>query len=198
RAEYRLLLREDNADLRLSPLGYQVGLLSQERYQATERKRQAVNAELERLKATFLRPTPEVNAQLAAAGLPPADDGLNAFKLLQRPQASYELVAALTSPSAPISPEVADQVWIEAHYAGYIAKQRLEVERAQRLEGLTIPAGFDYDAIAGLRNEAREKLVRVRPATVGQASRIYGVNPADVSVLLIHLRRPHPAQATKA
>jgi len=198
RAEYRLLLREDNADLRLSPLGYRVGLLSHERHQATERKRRAVNAELERLKATFLRPTPEVNAQLSAAGLPPVDDGLNAFKLLQRPRASYELVAALTPPPGPISSDVADQVWIEAHYAGYIAKQRLEVERTQRLEDLTIPAGFDYDAVVGLRNEAREKLARIRPATVGQASRIYGVNPADVSVLLIQLRRPHPAQANKA
>ena len=194
RAEYRLLLREDNADLRLSPLGYQAGLLSRERYEATERKRQATPAELERLKATFLRPTPEVNAKLAAAGLPPADDGLNAYKLLQRPQASYDLVATLTPPPAPLPPEVADQIWIEAHYAGYIEKQQREVERIQRLENLAIPPGFDYNTATGLRNEAREKLERVHPATVGQAARIYGVNPADVSVLLVHLRRPHTTQ----
>jgi tRNA uridine 5-carboxymethylaminomethyl modification enzyme len=191
RAEYRLLLREDNADLRLSPLGYQVGLLPHERYQATECKRQAMTAELERLEATFLRPTPEVNAQLTAAGLSPVSDGLNAYKLLQRPEANYELVASLTPPPTPLPPEVVAQVWVKAHYAGYIEKQRREVERARRLEDLTIPPDFDYDAIPGLRNEAREKLDRVRPVTVGQAARIYGVNPADISILLVHLRRLH-------
>ena len=189
RAEYRLLLREDNADLRLSPLGHQAGLLPRQRYEATERKRQATTAELERLKVTFLRPTPEVNAQLTAAGLPPVHDGLNAYKLLQRPEASYGLVATLTPPPAPLSPEIADQVWLEARYAGYIEKQQREVERARRLEDLTIPPDFDYNAMTSLRNEAREKLDRVRPATVGQAARIYGVNPADVSILLVHLRR---------
>jgi tRNA uridine 5-carboxymethylaminomethyl modification enzyme len=191
RAEYRLLLREDNADLRLSPLGYRVGLLPHERYKATERKRQAMTAELERLEATFLRPTPEVNAQLTAAGLSPVSDGLNAYKLLQRPEANYELVASLTPPPTPLPPEVVAQVWVKAHYAGYIEKQRREVERARRLEDLTIPPDFDYNAIPGLRNEAREKLDRVRPATVGQAARIYGVNPADISILLVHLRRLH-------
>lgn len=191
RAEYRLLLREDNADLRLSSLGYQAGLLPRERYEATERKRRTMTAELERLKTTFLRPTPEVNAQLAAAGLTPVGDGLNAYKLLQRPQVSYELVAALTPPPAPLPPDVTDQVWIEAHYAGYIEKQRREVERARRLEDLPIPPDFDYNAITGLRNEAREKLDRIRPATMGQAARIYGVNPADVSILLVHLHRLH-------
>jgi tRNA uridine 5-carboxymethylaminomethyl modification enzyme len=189
RAEYRLLLREDNADLRLSPLGYQVRLLPQERHEATERKRQALTAEIERLRATFLRPTPEVNAQLTAAGLAPAVDGLNAYKLLQRPEVNYAFVATLTPPPTALSPDVADQVWIEAHYAGYIEKQRREVERARRLEDQAIPAGFDYDALTGLRNEAREKLTRVRPATVGQAARIYGVNPADISLLLIYLHR---------
>jgi len=189
RAEYRLLLREDNADLRLSPLGYEIGLLPRARYQAGERKRQAVAAELERLQATYLRPTVEVNDQLAKAGLPPADDGLNAYKLLQRPEASYDLVAALSPPPSSLPPDAAEQVWIEAHYAGYITRQQHQVERARRLEDLAIPPALDYDAIAGLRNEAREKLARVRPATVGQAARIYGVNPADVSVLLVYLRR---------
>ncbi len=189
RAEYRLLLREDNADLRLSPSGYQAGLLPRERYEATERKRHALTAELERLKATFLRPTPQVNARLIAAGLTPADDGLNAYKLLQRPEASYDLVASLTPPPAPLPPDVAEQVWLEAHYAGYVEKQRHEVARARRLEDLAIPHDFDYHALSGLRNEAREKLNRVRPVTVGQAARIYGVNPADISILLVHLRR---------
>ena len=189
RAEYRLLLREDNADLRLSPLGYEIGLLPRERHEAAERKRRAMTAELERLKDTFLPPSSEVNAQLTAAGLLPINDGLNAYKLLQRPETGYELVAALTPPPAPLPPDVAEQVWIEAHYAGYIAKQRREVERARRMEDMSIPPNFDYDSIAGLRTEAREKLNRVRPLTVGQAGRIYGVNPADISVLLVHLRR---------
>jgi tRNA uridine 5-carboxymethylaminomethyl modification enzyme len=189
RAEYRLLLREDNADLRLAPTGHQAGLLSRKRYKAVERKRQAVTAELERLKGTYLRPTPEVNAHLTAAGLSPARESLNAYKLLQRPQISYDLVTTLTPPPTPLPPDVSEQVWIEAHYAGYIEKQRREVERTRRLEDQSIPPDFDYGGIAGLRNEAREKLTRVRPATVGQAGRIYGVNPADISVLLVHLRR---------
>jgi tRNA uridine 5-carboxymethylaminomethyl modification enzyme len=189
RAEYRLLLREDNADLRLSPVGYRVGLLPRERYEAAERQRRAVAAELERLQTASLRPTSEVNARLAAAGLPPISEGLNAYKLLQRPQASYDLVATLSPPPTPLPSDVAGQVWIEAHYAGYIEKQQREVARARRLEDLVIPSDFDYDALVGLRNEAREKLARVRPATLGQAARIYGVNPADVSVLLVHLRR---------
>ena len=189
RAEYRLLLREDNADLRLSPLGYETGLLPRERHELTERKRQAVTAELDRLKTTFLRPTPEVNAQLTAAGLLPVNDGLNTYKLLHRPQANYDLVAALTPPPAPLPPDAAEQVWIEAHYAGYIKKQRREVERNRRLENLKIPPDFDYHTVIGLRNEAREKLIRVRPITIGQAARIYGVNPVDISVLLIYLER---------
>jgi tRNA uridine 5-carboxymethylaminomethyl modification enzyme len=189
RAEYRLLLREDNADLRLSALGYQVGLLPRERYEAAERKREAVNAELARLQETYLPPTREVNARLTDAGQPAIDDGLNAYKLLQRPHAGYDLVAALTPPPSPLPPWVAEQVHIEARYAGYIEKQKREVERAHRLEGLSIPPDLDYDAVTGLRTEAREKLERIRPATVGQAGRIYGVNPADVSVLLVHLKR---------
>jgi len=119
----------------------------------------------------------------------PVNDGLNTYKLLQRPQANYDLVAALTPPPAPLPPDAAEQVWIEAHYAGYIKKQRREVERNRRLENLKIPPDFDYHTVIGLRNEAREKLIRVRPITIGQAARIYGVNPVDISVLLIYLER---------
>ncbi len=189
RAEYRLLLRQDNADLRLSPIGYEVGLLSWERYEAVERKRQAVERELERLRDTWLKPTAEVNARLADFGLEPLEDGVNALHFLRRPEVTYGIIETLSPSPYPLSPEVIQQVTIEAKYAGYIEKQRRQVERVKRLEERCIPQGLDYSRVVGLRNEAREKLMRFRPINVGQASRIHGVNPADISVLLIHLER---------
>ncbi len=200
RAEYRLLLRQDNADLRLSEIGYQAGLLPVERYQAVEAKRQAIRAEIERLAGTWLHPGDRVDPLLVepspTAGdvcLPPdRPDGVNALQLLRRPEVDYDLVAALAPPPQPLSPGVAEQVGIEAKYAGYIDKQRVEVDRFRRLEDWRIPPNFQYEALAGLRAEAREKLACVRPATVGQAARLAGVNPADVSVLLIHLKKIEP------
>jgi len=193
RAEYRLLLRQDNADLRLAEMGYRSGLLPYERYQAVEAKRRAVEGELERLKGTWLRPGDEgVNARLAERGLPPLTDGVNALQFLRRPETDYALLSALIPPPSPLAPEVAEQVQIEAKYAGYIGKQRLEVARFRRLEDRRIPSGVDYGAMVGLRVEAQEKLAYVRPATVGQAARLAGVNPADISVLLVHLKRLEP------
>lgn len=189
RAEYRLLLRQDNADLRLAPIGYQVGLISRERYEATQHKQEAVRRELARLEETWLRPAGEVNAVLAAAGLPPLDDGLNAMALLRRPEAAYALIEALAPPEPRLSPEAAEQVAIEAKYAGYIARQQAEVERIARLEERRIPADFDYQAVPGLRNEAREQLLHYRPLTVGQAMRLSGVTPADVAILMVFLDR---------
>jgi tRNA uridine 5-carboxymethylaminomethyl modification enzyme len=189
RAEYRLLLRQDNADLRLSPIGYEVGLLTRERYEAVERKRQAVERELERLKDTWLKPTAEVNARLADLRLAPLEDGVNALQFLRRPEVTYDVIETLSPAPCPLSSEIVQQVTIEAKYAGYIEKQRRQVERMKRLEERPIPQGFDYARIVGLRNEAREKLMRFRPINVGQASRIHGVNPTDVSILLIHLER---------
>jgi tRNA uridine 5-carboxymethylaminomethyl modification enzyme len=189
RAEYRLLLRQDNADLRLSPIGYEAGLLPRERYEAVERKRQAVERELERLRDTWLKPTAEVNARLADLKLAPLGDGVNALHFLRRPEVTYDLIETLSSAPHPLPSEVAQQVAIEAKYAGYIEKQRRQVERMKRLEERRIPQGFDYVRMVGLRNEAREKLMRFRPVNVGQASRIHGVNPTDISILLIHLER---------
>ena len=189
RAEYRLLLRQDNADLRLTPIGYEVGLVSRARYEKVEAKRAAIAAELARLNATWLRPSAEVNEQLRAAGLPPLNDGANALQLLRRPEVSYELIAKLVPGPASLADEVIEQVSIEAKYAGYIAKQQREVERLRRLEERPIPPDFDYNAVIGLRNEAREKLMHFRPATVGQASRLPGVNPPDISILLVYLER---------
>jgi tRNA uridine 5-carboxymethylaminomethyl modification enzyme len=189
RAEYRLLLRQDNADLRLSPIGCEVGLLPWERYEVVERKRQTVERELERLRDTWLKPVAEVNARLADLQLAPLEDGVNALHFLRRPEVSYDLVETLSPAPYPLSPEVIQQVTIEAKYAGYIEKQHRQVERMKRLEERRIPQNFDYARVVGLCNEAREKLMRFRPINVGQASRIHGVNPADISILLIHMER---------
>jgi tRNA uridine 5-carboxymethylaminomethyl modification enzyme len=175
--------------LRLSSIGYEVGLLSRERYEAVERKRQAVEGELERLRDTWLKPTVEANARLADSKLAPLEDGVNALHFLRRPEVTYDIIEALSPAPYPLSPEFIQQVTIEAKYAGYIEKQRRQVERMKRLEERRIPQGFDYAKVVGLRNEAREKLMRFRPINVGQASRIHGVNPTDISILLIHLER---------
>jgi len=186
RAEYRLLLRQDNADLRLSALGHAVGLISDARHVAVEAKRQAVQAELERLAHTWL--PAEAVAQLDP-GADGESEGANALQVLRRPGVSYQALAATAPPPVPLKPDAAEQVSIEARYAGYIVKQEREVARMARLEERRIPADLDYGAVMGLRAEAREKLSAIRPATVGQATRIQGVNPADVAVLLVHLKR---------
>lgn len=188
RAEFRLLLRQDNADLRLTSLGREVGLVARERAEAVESRRAAVGAELERLSRTTLRPS-AVNARLDELGFERLDDGVQALQFLRRPGVSYAVLAELTPSSEPLRAEAAEQVEIQAKYAGYIEKQQVEVERVRRLEDRAIPTEFSYDGLTGFRREALEKLRRLRPATVGQASRITGVNPADVSVLLIHLER---------
>ena len=189
RAEYRLILRQDNADLRLTHFGYEAGLIRRERLDQVEQKRRQVVAELERLNNTNLSPNDAAAKILAAVHLPPLEDGVNAKKLLRRPEVTYEVVARLTPPPQPLSPEVVEQVTIETKFEGYLAKQLQQIERVKRLEALPIPATFDFAALSGLRLEARQKLARFRPATLGQANRIAGVNPADISVLLIHLER---------
>jgi tRNA uridine 5-carboxymethylaminomethyl modification enzyme len=188
RAEYRLLLRQDNADLRLSPLGYEVGLLPLARYEATEVKRQATQTELKRLETTNLSPN-STNEILTKFDLLPIPNGVNAMQFLRRPEVAYEVIQALTPPPEPLSLSVIEQVTTEVKYAGYIDKQRQQVERVRRLEEKIIPAHIDYKKITGLRNEARQKLLHFKPATVGQAGRIAGVNPADISILLVHLER---------
>ncbi|MFQ6014804.1 MAG: tRNA uridine-5-carboxymethylaminomethyl(34) synthesis enzyme MnmG [Anaerolineae bacterium] len=188
RAEYRLLLRQDNADLRLTPIGYEMGLADRWRYEAVERKRKAIEAELTRLAAKWLSPK-EANEKLTELGLPLFDDGVNALQFLRRPETSYEIIATLTPSPHPLSVSAIEQVEIEAKYAGYIEKQRRQVERMQRLENWPIPSDFDYDSLSGVRKEAKEKLSKFRPVTLGQASRIYGINPSDVSLLMVHLER---------
>jgi tRNA uridine 5-carboxymethylaminomethyl modification enzyme len=189
RAEYRLLLRQDNADLRLSPLAYEIGLVSRERYERVEAKRRATERELARLKATNISSANGTQEILADFGLAPIENGVNALHFLRRPEVSYEVIASLVPPPEPLPEAVIEQVTIETKYEGYIAKQQQHVERVRRLEDKQIPADFDYELASGLRSEARQKLSRFRPATVGQAGRIAGVNPADISVLLVHLER---------
>jgi tRNA uridine 5-carboxymethylaminomethyl modification enzyme len=189
RAEYRLLLRHDNADLRLTPLGYEVGAVSRERFEAVAAKRQAIDAELERLAKTNISSHNGTSKILADFDLPPAENGLNALQLLRRPEVPYEVINALVPPPQPLSPGVIEQVKLETKYEGYITKQTLQVKRMQRLEDKRIPADFNYQAISGMRLEARQKLSRFQPATVGQAGRIAGVNPSDISILLVHLER---------
>jgi tRNA uridine 5-carboxymethylaminomethyl modification enzyme len=188
RAEFRLLLRQDNADLRLTAYGYQAGLVERCRYEAVEAKRAAVEGELARLERTYLTPTAS-NRTLERLGLEPLDDGVNALQYLRRPEVSYELLSEIVPPDESLSAEEGRQVDIQAKYAGYIEKQLAEVERARRLEGRGIPEGFDYTLLKGMRLEAQQKLEYFRPRTVGQATRIAGVNPADVAVLLVHLER---------
>jgi tRNA uridine 5-carboxymethylaminomethyl modification enzyme len=193
RAEYRLLLRQDNADLRLSHLGYEVGLLPRERYEAVETKRRQMQAELERLKRTNLSPINGSAEILLDFGLEPLTTGANSLQFLRRPDVSYDVIASLVPPPEPLPPAVSEQVSIEVKYEGYISKQQQQVERMHRLENKPIPADFEYESIIGLRTEARQNLQHFQPATVGQAGRIAGVNPADISVLLVHLeKRSHP------
>ncbi len=187
RAEYRLLLRQDNADLRLAPLGREIGLLPEERYHV-EQKRRAIQDILNRLADTWLPPTDEVNAVLTAFGQPAVSDGINALQLLRRPDVPYEMLERLIDLPQVTNP-VKEQVSIEAKYAGYIKKQQEQVERVRRLETRVIPPDLDYANLPGLRLEAREKLAFHRPATLGQATRLSGVNPADIAALLVHLER---------
>jgi tRNA uridine 5-carboxymethylaminomethyl modification enzyme len=189
RAEYRLLLRQDNADLRLTPLAYRLGLVSRERYLAVEAKRDLIAATLRRLGETALRPSGTLNARLAALGFPAVERQASALDYLRRQEVAYRFVEALGPEAARLGlpDEVAEQVETEAKYAGYVQRQLAQVARAERTESQRIPDTLSYITLSGLRSEAREQLARFRPATVGQASRVPGVTPADIAVLLVRL-----------
>ncbi|GLG01854.1 tRNA uridine 5-carboxymethylaminomethyl modification enzyme MnmG [Alicyclobacillus hesperidum subsp. aegles] len=187
RAEYRLLLRHDNADLRLMEIGYQVGLLPEKAYSRMMRKREGIAQELQRLSRTRVKPT-EANPKLMEYGSQPLEDGATLAQLLKRPELTYEQVREMDpTGGVELDPEVQEQVEIEMKYAGYIQKQAQVIERQKRLENRVLPDDIDYPSIRGLAMEAREKLSRIRPRTVGQASRIPGVTPADISILLVYL-----------
>ncbi len=187
RSEYRLLLRQDNADERLTPLGHEIGLISDERYAAFLEKQEQIKAEIHRMKKTTVSPSAELNAMLEEKGTAPIATGVRFADLIRRPQISYDDLAPFDPERKPLSYEVREQVGLKIEYDGYIARQLMEVEHVQKLEEKKLPVDFDYNNIKGLSLEATEKLNRIQPANIGQASRISGVSPADVSVLIIWL-----------
>ncbi|MBO4366902.1 MAG: tRNA uridine-5-carboxymethylaminomethyl(34) synthesis enzyme MnmG, partial [Clostridia bacterium] len=187
RSEYRLLLRQDNAKKRLTAYGREAGLVTDEAYEAYLREETAVEAETERLRTTSLRPSEQLNALLESAGYPPASGSIPMAELLRRPNIFLQDLYGLEEDPAELSPSVRRRVENELKYEGYIRRQMEEVERASRLESKQIPPDLVYDGIKGMRLEARQKLSERRPATVGIASRIPGVSPADISVLLVAL-----------
>ena len=191
RSEYRLLLRQDNADMRLTELGRRVGLIDDARYAAFVKKREAIREEIRRLEQTVIPPSEAVNALLVACGSAPITTGARLSELLRRPELTYRALAPI-DPDRPSLPEgVCVTAEIDIKYEGYIRREREEAQRQRRLEDKRLPADIDYHAIVGLRLESAEKLARIRPLSIGQASRISGVNPADISVLLIYLSTLH-------
>lgn len=189
RSEYRLLLRQDNADQRLTRRGYEIGLVPEERLKAVEEKYAAVHREIRRLAHTGAAPSPELTAFLEEKGTADVPDGCTLLSLLRRPQLHYGELAAF-DPTRPLLPaDVAEQVEISVKYEGYIQRQKKQVEDFRKIERHKIPPELDYQAIQGLRLEAREKLSAVRPLDLGQASRISGVSPADVAALMVWLER---------
>lgn len=186
RAEYRLLLRQDNADLRLTDIGRDLGLVDDERYEKFNAKRNGLERALERLRFVKIAPHEEENAKLVAMGTTPLREGTSALELLRRREISYaNLQQAFGLPK--LEPSVAEQVEVHVKYAGYIEKQKMEVERALKLENKAIPEDFDYHSVKEISSEAIEKLTKVKPANIGQAARISGVSPADINVLMIAL-----------
>lgn len=189
RSEYRLLLRQDNADERLMPIGHKLGLINDDTYSDYIKREEQKNAEIGRLNTVFLAPGEEINALLESAGTAPLSTGIRLSELIKRPQVSYDMLAPFDKERPPLSHSVREKVDVEIKYEGYIARQKAQVNEMLRLEGKKIPENIDYNDVYGLRLEAREKLDKVRPADIGQASRISGVSPADVSVLLIYLSK---------
>ena len=196
RAEYRLLLREDNADLRLTETGRRLGVVDDERWRRFATKREAIERENQRLRETWVRPGPASEAELQQVLQGPLARESRAVELLRRPEVSYADLMSLpgVGPGA-VDPQVAEQVEIQAKYSGYIERQRADIERQRRHEELTLPADLDYAAVRGLSREVQEKLNRSRPHTLGQASRLPGITPAAVSLLLVHLKRGRMRQA---
>ncbi|MFR2405254.1 MAG: tRNA uridine-5-carboxymethylaminomethyl(34) synthesis enzyme MnmG, partial [Eubacterium callanderi] len=197
RSEYRLLLRQDNADLRLTPIGHEIGLISDERYTAFLHKKAAVEQEKERLTRLMIKPGEHTNKVLEGIGSSPIKSGVTLAELIRRPEVGYANTAALDPERPVLSDAVCEQVEVQIKYDGYIKKQVAQVEQFKKMEKKLIPENIDYTAIGGLRLEAVEKLTDIQPKSMGQASRISGVSPADLSVLLIYLeqnRRQAPVE----
>lgn len=189
RSEYRLLLRQDNADLRLTPLGYKIGLISQERYDAFEKKRSLIDGEIQRLRKLVFPPSDTVNEILANANSTPIKTGIHADELLKRPEITYAALEGADTERKPLPRDVCEQVEISIKYEGYINRQMSQAKQFSKLENKRLPKDIDYKKIEGLRIEAMQKLDKIRPLSLGQASRISGVSPADIAVLMIYIKQ---------
>lgn len=189
RSEYRLLLRQDNADIRLTDYGYEIGLISDERYEKFKNKLELIKQERERVESVTIAPSTEINDVLVSRETAPMKTGIRLAELIKRPQLDYECLTPFDKTRPDLPKDVFEQVEIDLKYEGYIKRQQAKVDEMRRLEVKKIPADIDYDDVYSLRLEAREKLKKVKPESVGQASRISGVSPSDISVLLIHLSK---------
>ena len=187
RAEYRLMLRQDNSDARLTPIGYKIGLISEERYQKFLKKYENINKEIERVKKTNIKPSVELNEILKNAGTTEVTTGFKLVDLVRRTELDYDMLAPIDADRPALSKEERDEINIELKYEGYIKLQLEQIEEFKKLEQKKIPENIDYEAVKGIRIEARQKLEKYRPTSIGQASRISGISPADINVLLIYL-----------
>lgn len=194
RAEYRLLLREDNADLRLMEKGYELGLIDGDTLKDLRERRRQIAEELQRIGRVRIKPTPGVNKLLEERKSAPLDAAVPLAQLLKRPELSYGDLKQLEGYGSELPERVARQVEIQCKYQGYLQRQEAEVKKFKNLEKIQIPSGFDYQEIPGLSNEVRQKLSEVQPTSLGQASRIAGITPAALSILMVYLKRRRDGQ----
>ena len=202
RSEYRLILRQDNADQRLMEYGHDLGLVSDERYERLQEKVSLIQQEMERAKKAVVSPSDALNELLVSRETSPLTSGVKLADLLKRPQLNYDVLTPFDTdrPTYYEDPDLDSEIFFEAEteikYEGYIRRQKAQVKEMRRLEGVKLPEGINYEDIEGLRLEAREKLQKVRPRSIGQAGRISGVSPADISVLLIWLEKERQISST--
>ena len=189
RAEYRLLLRQDNADMRLTEIGHKIGLISDKRYKKFLLKKKKIEKEIERLKNTVIKPNKEVNTLLEKYGTSTINNGVHLADLLKRTELTYEVLKEIDKNRPVLSEDIKEEVEIMIKYEGYIKMQQVQVDNFKKLEKKYIPEDICYSNIKGLRLEARQKLDKIKPYSIGQASRISGVSPADISVLLVYLEQ---------
>ncbi|RNF39933.1 tRNA uridine-5-carboxymethylaminomethyl(34) synthesis enzyme MnmG [Planococcus salinus] len=196
RAEYRLLLRHDNADMRLTDLGYRIGMVKEDRYAKFLTKKDLIEEEIKRLRKMMIKPNEQTQQLIQEAGGSELKDGIRAADLLKRPEMTYDMIAQLTASEVELADEVKEQVEIHIKYEGYIEKSLQQVDKLKKMENKKIPEDIDYHAISGLATEARGKLAEVRPLSIAQASRISGVNPADISILLVYIEQGRIAKVS--
>lgn len=197
RAEYRLILRHDNADIRLTEIGHEIGLISEERYRRFINKKDQIQAEIKRLDRLIAKPTPELQEMLQRLRAHELKEPVPVLSLLRRPEVNYEDLEPLFAPEQLLDEEVVEQINIQVKYEGYIEKQLQQVDKMRRMEKKRLPEDLDYEVIKGIATEARQKLSKVRPLSVGQASRVSGVNPSDISILLVYLEQGRLAKVAE-